>query len=410
MLTAKRVERTTKPGRYRDGVVPGLYLQISETGAKSFVLRYQLNKQPERMLGIGPASTLTLKQARERARAARLLLLDGIDPIDHKRAAQAAAAAATAKALTFREAAHRYFDQHEAKWSSNSHRLQFLASLESHAFPVLGSMDVAAIGLPDILRCLEPIWNDKTITADRVRNRIEQILGWCTVRGHRAGDNPARWAGHLGEVLPSPRQVAPKVHHAALPYAALPSFTSNLRERDNEGIAPLALQFLILTASRTNEVLGARWDEIDFATATWTIPASRMKARREHRVPLSPAAVELLRKLPRENGNPFVFIGPTAGRGLGGMVLARFMKKRMGHTETVHGFRASFRTWSAAETAFPREVCERALAHVVGDQSEQAYERGDSFNKRRKLMDAWAKYCATPAVAKIGNVVGIGSR
>jgi integrase len=408
MLTAKRVERTTKPGRYRDGIVKGLMLQISKSGAKSFVLRYEL-RGSEHMLGLGSASEFTLKEARERALAHRKLLADGTDPLAAKRAAQAAAAAAAAKAMTFREAAHRYFDQHERKWTSNSHRLQFLASLESHAFDHIGSMDVASIALPDILRCLEPIWNDKTVTADRVRNRIEQVLGWCTTRGHRTGDNPARWRGHLSTVLPAVRQIAPKVHHAAVPYPALPAFMSDLRQRDNEGIAPLALQFMILNASRTNEVLGAKWDEVDFATATWTVPAVRMKSRREHRVPLSPAAIDVLRKAPREAGNEYVFIGPQPGGRLGGMALSRFMK-RMGYTETVHGLRASFRTWSAAETAFPREVCERALAHVIGDQSERAYERGDSFNKRRKLMDAWSKFVATPAAARTGDVIGIGGQ
>jgi integrase len=404
-LSAKRVQRLKGEGRYHDALVPGLYLQITASGARSWLLRFEQNGR-ERMMGLGSAAIFTLAQARERAREARRLLTDGVDPLAARHAAKAAAKVAAEKKLTFREAAHRYFDQHERKWTNASHRDQFLASLKSHAFDHIGAMDVATIGLADVLRCIEPIWIDKSVTADRVRNRIENVLDWCVVRGHRPpGTNPARWKGHLDQVLPAARQVAPKVHHKALPYAALPAFMADLRQRDDEGVAALALQFLIHTAARTGEVIHAKWDEVDFATATWTIPAARMKARVEHRVPLSPAAVDLLRKAPREAGNEHIFIGPQSGLGLGGMVLSRFMK-RMGHDETVHGFRASFRTWAAAETNFTREVCERALAHVIGNQSERAYERGDLFNKRRKLMEAWSRFCTAPVQAKAkGDVV-----
>ena len=390
MLTAKRVERTKTPGRYRCGLVKGLLLQISESGAKSWVLRYELNGR-ERMMGLGSAADFTLKEARERARAARQLLADGHDPLDAKREARAAA-----KALTFRVAAQRYFDQHEAKWKSASHRDQFLASLRAYAFPQFGDMDVAAIALADVLRAIEPIWITKAVTADRVRNRVEAVLDWCVVRGHRPpGTNPARWKGHLAQLLPATRKVAPIEHHAAMDYRAVPAFLAELRECDHS-VAGQALEFTILTAGRAGEVLGARRGEIDLGEATWTIPGSRMKSRREHRVPLSGRAIDLLRELPREDRNDHVFVGSQAGRGMSKMSMRRVMQ-RLQHRESVHGFRAAFRSWAAAETNFPREVCERALAHVVGSQTERAYERGDSFAKRRKLMEAWSRFVSSPA-------------
>jgi integrase len=404
MLTAKRVERTKTPGRYRCGLVKGLLLQISESGAKSWVLRYELNGR-ERMMGLGSAADFTLKEARERARAARQLLADGHDPLDAKREARAAAKAAAANALTFRVAAQRYFDQHEAKCKSASHRDQFLASLRAYAFPQFGDMDVAAIALADVLRAIEPIWITKAVTADRVRNRVEAVLDWCVVRGHRPpGTNPARWKGHLDQVLPATRKVAPIEHHAAMNYRAVPAFLAELRECDHS-VAGQALEFTILTAGRAGEVLGARRGEIDLDEATWTIPGPRMKSRREHRVPLSGRAVDLLRELPREDRNDHVFVGSQAGRSMSKMSMRRVMQ-RLQHPESVHGFRAAFRSWAAAETNFPREVCERALAHVVGSQTERAYERGDSFAKRRKLMEAWSRFVSSPA-RSVADIVPI---
>jgi integrase len=406
MLTAKRVERCKTPGRYRDGTVPGLYLQISESGARSYVLRYQLNKQKERMLGIGPAAILSLKEARSRARAARLLLLDGIDPIDQRRKAKADAAAAAAKAITFREAAQRYFDANEAAWSSASHRDAFLSTLGAHAFPMLGDMDVAAIAVPDVLRALEPLWKTKTITADRVRSRVESVLDWAVVRGHRSpGTNPAKWPGVLDQVLPPPRKVAPIRSFAAMPYADVPAFMRELRGDDT--LSARALEFAILTAARSGEVRQAEWSEIDFEQKIWTVPAPHTKTRREHRIPLAPAVIDLLQALPREKDNAFIFVGTSAGSGLSRMAFQHVLA-RLGCGDTVHGFRSSFRDWSGEVTSYPHDVCEAALAHVRGDQSVRAYARGDLFDKRRKLMDAWAEYCATPAAAKTGNVVGIG--
>jgi integrase len=404
MLTKKRVERLKTVGRHACGLVRGLYLQVSDSGAKSWILRYQLNNAGHEM-GLGSAADFTLKEARERARAARQLLADGRDPLQEKQAARAAAKAAVARKLTFREAAQRYFDQNESKWRNASHRDQFLSTLRKYAFPVLGDMDVATIDTPDILRAIEPHWNSTAITVDRTRARIEQVIDWAIVRGHRpAGPNPARWPGHLDQVLPAPRKVAPIAHHAALPYQQIPAFMAALRRQDT--VAARALEFLISTAARTGEVIHATWDEIDFDSKTWTVPAERMKAGREHRVPLSPAAVSLLQALPREDGNPFVFIGRRPGTGLSRMALPWVMDRLDQNGVTVHGFRSSFRDWSGETTAFAHDICEAALAHTRGDHSVRAYARGDLFDKRRKLMDAWAKFCAAPAKVG-GKVVGI---
>ena len=406
MLTSKRVERTTAPGRYRDGLVPGLLLQISGAGAKSWVLRYMLDGR-ERMMGLGPVSAFNLKEARDRARSARQLLADGVDPLDVKQQRRAEAKAAAAKKLTFAEAAQRYFDQHEKRWTNASHRDQFLSSLKNYAFSTIGDMDVAAIQLADILRCLEPIWITKAVTADRTRTRIEAVLDWCVVRGHRPpGTNPAKWKGHLDQVLPPARKVAPVVHHAAISYVAVPALMAELREQKN--IAARVVEFLIIVAGRRGEVLGAKWSEIDLDGAVWTIPASRMKGKREHRVPLAPAALDLLRNLPREDGNEFVFIGPKASQGLSGQAPARLLQ-RMGHSGfTVHGFRSAFSDWAHEQTAHSNHTIELSLAHNVGSEVERAYRRKDMIAKRVKLLSDWARYATSPPVARTGaDVVAI---
>jgi len=403
LLTQKRVEREKAPGRYACGLVRGLYLQVSHSGAKSWILRYQLNGVGHEM-GLGSAAEFTLKEARERARLHRQLLADGRDPLQERRAAKAAAKVAAAKRLTFADCAQRYFDQNESKWRNASHRDQFLGTLRMYAFPVLGDMDVASIDTPDILRAVEPHWNSTAITVDRTRGRIEQVIDWAIVRGHRpAGPNPARWKGHLDQVLPAPRKIAPIVHHNAMPFQDVPAFMAELRQQST--VAARALEFLIHTAARTGEVTGATWAEIDLDNKTWTIPANRMKAGREHRVPLSDHCIALLKALPREAGNAFVFIGSRAGAGLSRMALPWVMD-RLDQKVTIHGFRSSFRDWAGEVTSFAHDICEAALAHVRGDHSVRAYARGDLFDKRRKLMDAWAKFCAAPAKVG-GKVVGI---
>src|SRR3954468_19907582 len=390
-LTAKQVATLVKrPGRYHDG--HGLILVVVNRTNASWQLRYQRNGR-ERWLGLGPLHTVTLKDARERARAARLQLLDGIDPIDARRTERAKATLV----MTFKEAAEAYNAVHEQKWRNAKHRKQFLASLACYAYPALGDMAVSTIDTTAVLRVVEPIWLSKTETANRVRGRIESVLDWATVRGHRSGDNPARWKGHLAGVLPAPGAVAQRSHFPALPWAQVAAFMAGLRAR--EDISARALEFTILTAARTGEVVGARWSEIDLETHTWIIPAARMKSRREHRVPLSPRAVEILSALYREAGNSHVFIGARTGAALGNMAMPDVLQQ-MGQSDvTVHGFRSTFRDWAAEATAYPNHVVEQALAHTIGNAVEAAYRRGDLFEKRRYLMNDWAQFCGRPTAA-----------
>ena len=391
MLTAKKVERVKEPGRYFDG--HGLYLQVRNADNKSWLLRYERDGR-ERWLGLGAVHAFSLKEARERARAARQLLADNIDPIEHKRAERAKHAAEKARTLTFREAAQAYFDQHESKWRNAKHREQFIWSLKTYAYPVLGSMSVADIDTAAVLRAIEPHWLTRTETANRTRGRIERVLGWCTVRGYRQGPNPAQWRGHLKEVLPERGKVAKVEHHPALPYAQVAEFMAKLRGR--RGMPARALEFTILTAARTGEVLGARWDEIEWDAKMWRVPANRMKGGREHRVALSQRALDLLRELRREGGDDgFIFVGPRAGTGLSNMSMAAVLR-RMGYGHvTTHGFRSTLRDWCAEQTNFPREVAELALAHAVGDKTERSYQRGDLLKKRFALAEAWTRYCTS---------------
>jgi len=403
MLTAKKVERAKQPGRYHCGLIRGLYLQVTASGAKSWVLRYQLRGQ-ERWMGLGSAADFSLREARERARAARQLLADRIDPLAGKRAAEEAAKLAEARKLTFREAAERYFNQHASKWRSAKHREAFLSTLKAHVFAVIGDMDVAAIDTRDVLRAIEPHWTTKAVTIDRTRNRIEQVLDWCVVRGHRPpGTNPARWKGHLDQVLPAPRKLAPVEHHAAMDYRQLPAFMTQVRADDN--VAARALEFLIHTAARTGEALGARWSEIDLTDKTWTVPAARMKGGREHRVPLTKPVLDLLSKLPRQSGNHLVFIG-RAGGGLSHSALPWVMDRLgVSGVTTIHGFRSSFSNWCHEQTAHSAHTIEISLAHNVGTEVERAYRRTDMIAKRRQLMEQWSKFCSMPPTKVSGVVV-----
>jgi integrase len=402
MLTAKRVERLKEHGRYHDG--HGLYLQINAGGAKSWLLRYERGGR-ERWYGLGPTHIYNLKQAREKARDARALLHDGIDPIDDRRAKKAKRALEAAKSMTSKECAESFIATNEHAWKNAKHAAQWTATLKAYVYPHIGNLPVADIDTGLVLKCIEPIWIDKTETASRVRGRIESVLGWATVRNYRAGDNPARWRGHLEHALPDKGELAKIDHHPALPYAEIPTFMAELRTR--AGVAARALEFTILVAARTGEA-NATWDEIDFATKTWTISAPRMKGGREHKVPLSAPAVELLRALPTEEGNPHVFIGPRPDSGLSNTGMAAVLH-RMGHVDiTVHGFRSSFRDWASERTNYPNHVVEQALAHTIGNAVERAYRRGDLFEKRRKLMEQWASYCTSAVQAAGDNVVSIG--
>lgn len=396
-LSVKAIEKLRGPCRRHDA--HGLYLTMSETGAANWSFRYVWSGR-ERWYGIGPLHVFNLKEARERARLARQQVKDGIDPIAARRAERADAATKVKPSITFREAAIQFNALNEKKWKNRKSRIQFLNTMTTYVFPILGHLSVDQIDTGLVLRCIEPLWTEKAETMSRVRARIERVLDWATVRGYRSGDNPARWRGHLSEALPSRDEVAKVEHHPALPYGDMPGFWADLAKR--EGIAAKALQYTILTAARSGETLGAQWPEISFETKTWTVPASRMKAGREHKVPLSDAALAVLKSLHVEAGNSFIFPGSRKG-GLSNMSMSAVVKRMNVTGITIHGFRSTFRDWAAETTSFPNHVVEMALAHTIGDAVERAYRRGDLYAKRKALMDAWAKYCATPV--KSGVVV-----
>jgi integrase len=367
----------------------GLYLRISPTSAKSWVLRYWANGRSHDM-GLGSLGLVGLREARDRAlEHRRLLRLDGVDPIEKRRAGRQAAMIAAASAMTFKECAERYIASHQAGWKNPKHAAQWPASLAAYAYPVFGDLPVQALDVGLVMRVLDPIWAIKPETASRVRGRIESVLDWARVRGFREGENPARWRGHLENLLPKKSKVRRVVHHAALAYPELPLFLQALHRQ--EGIAARALEFAILTAARTGEVLGARWSEIDLEGRLWTIPAGRMKAAREHRAPLSEPALAVLSGLDRTGD--LVFPGGKAGRPLSNMAMLMLLRRMGRGNLTTHGFRSSFADWCAEQTTFPSEVRAMALAHTVADRVEAAYRRGDLFEKRRQLAEAWAQYC-----------------
>jgi integrase len=411
---------------YGDG--GGLYLQVTGAGARSWIFRYWVAERDpatgavlrdeqthtargtSREMGLGSLNVVSLADAREQAIEYRRLRRDGVDPIDARRKAKEQAALDKAKALTFKSAAATYIASHRAGWRNAKHAAQWDATLERYAYPVIGALSVQAIDTSLVMKVLAPIWATKPETAGRVRGRIESVLDWAKVRGFREGDNPARWRGHLSALLPARSKVRKVEHHAALPYAELPSFLVALREQ--EGIAARALEFTILTAARTGETIGATWDETNMRTANrdelWTIPLERMKAGKEHRVPLTGRALEILREVrpARDADARFIFPGGRRGKPLSNMAMTAVLRRMKRGDLTVHGFRSTFRDWAAERTHFPGEVVEMALAHAVGDKVEAAYRRGDLFEKRRHLMDAWAAYCATPADAS-DNVVSL---
>ena len=404
-LKPKGIDNLKKPGRYADG--GGLYLQVGPTGTKSWLFRFMRDGRAREM-GLGPVHTVPLasqtqatadgskrevRGARDLAADARRLLLEGIDPIDDRETRKATGRLAAGRSKSFKDCAEAYIKAHRASWRNSKHASQWESTLSTYAFPELGELPVAAVDTPAVLKVLEPIWSTKSETASRVRGRIESVLDWATVRGLREGLNPARWRGHLDHTLPRPSQVAKPEHHAALPFVEVPAFITELRKE--EGVAAKALEFVILTAARTGEVIGATWDEIDLKAGVWTIPPGRMKGGRGHKVPLTERAVALL-KAGRVGGERHVFVGRESGSGLSNMALLKTLQ-RMGKGEfTVHGFRSSFRDWASETTTFSREVIEMSLAHAIGDKVEAAYRRGDLFEKRRKLLEAWAAYCASP--------------
>lgn len=387
-LSDRFVRSAKTPGYFGDG--GGLWLQVSPAGTKSWVFRFTLNGK-SREMGLGAEHTVSLALARERAREQRLLVLDGIDPIEARNATKRTEVAVAARSVTFKAEAEAYIEAHRHGWKNAKHADQWTNTLETYAYPHIGKLLVSEIDTALVMKCLQPIWATKTETASRVRGRIESVLDYATALKHRSGDNPARWRGHLDNLLPKPSKVSKREHHAALPYAEIGAFMKALRE--HETIAARALQFTILTAVRTNECLGAHWSEIDLAAAVWVIPGDRMKAGKPHRVPLSKAAVTVLKSVKGLDAE-LVFPGAKKGKALSNMTMLQVLKERMGHAElTVHGFRSTFRDWAAEQSTFPNEVVEMALAHTIEDPTEAAYRRGDLFEKRTKLMQAWADYC-----------------
>jgi integrase len=390
---------TATPGRHRAG--PNLYRQIAASGSGSWVLRFEFRGR-KRWMGLGPLAVFSLKEALARARAAQQLIYSGVDPIDARKNQRATEARKAILTVDFATAVQAYFDQHQQKWGGKA-RVEFLNTLSHYAYPVFGQLPVDQVDTALVLRAIEPIWLTKNVTASRVRSRIAAVLDWCKVRGFRAGDNPARWTGHLDQLLPTGGTIGEVIHHAALPYADVPGFVETLKRR--QGIEPLALEFLILTASRTAEVLKARRNEIDLEAKVWTRPASHMKGGVEHQVPLTPRMVEILEGLPREgHQDSLIFEGTKAGRPLGRNALSKLVGV-MDADVTVHGFRSSFRDWAGEQTSFAREVAEHALAHAIGSKVEQAYARSRLLEKRRALMLQWEKFVATPAISESKNVV-----
>src|SRR5258706_578738 len=390
-LNARKVE-TAKPGKYGDGA--NLYLVVSKSGARKWVLRFTWRGQPKEM-GLGSAATVPLADAREKAGLARRKIAQGLNPIDERKR--------DGDIPTFGAMADDVREALCAGFRNEKHKAQWKSTLETYAAP-LRARPVDTIATDDVLAVLKPIWTTKAETASRVRGRIEKVLDAAKAKGFRSGENPARWRGHLDHLLSRPSKLA-RGHHSAMPYEKVAGFIAELQKR--EAMAALALELCILTAARSGEILGMRWSEIDFDQKIWTVPANRMKAGRAHRVPLPSRAAAILRQLEKMKTGDFVFPGQARNKPLSSMAMEMMLRRMKVDDATVHGFRSSFRDWAGNVSNFPRELIETALAHVIGDKAEQAYRRSDALEKRRKLMDAWATYCTT---AKTGKVVHIGKR
>jgi integrase len=394
-LSHRKVETLKEPGMHNDG--GGLYLQVTQgsdgTPRKSWIFRYAVSGR-ERQMGLGPLADVPLADARDLALAAREMRRAGKDPIAEREASRAEASLVAAKSMSFDQCATAYIAAHRAGWRNIKHASQWTNTVATYCSPIFGRLPVQLVDVGLVMKAIEPIWSTKPETAGRVRGRIERILDWAKVRGYRDGENPARWRGHLDHLLPARGKVRRVKHHAALPYSELPAFVAALRGRD--AVAARALEFAILTAARTSEVLGATWSEFDLDARVWTIPAERMKGGREHRVPLGDRAIEIIRNMMTTRQNKHVFYGDSRAA-LSNMSLLMLLR-RIGRNVTTHGFRSTFRTWAAECTNYPRELVEAALAHVVGNKVEAAYQRGDMLDKRRPLMAQWEKYCAKPVV------------
>lgn len=399
-LTALEIAKASAPSVLHDG--GGLYLRVTSSGGKSWVFRFQLGGK-RRDMGLGPYPEVSLAKAREKAAEHRAQRRAGSDPIEAKVAERRAERLTAAKGRSFSEVAEEFIGRNEAAWRNAKHRQQWRNTLESYVYPTIGELAVSAVDTGLVVQILDPIWSTKPETASRVRGRIEAVLDAATVRGYRTGPNPAQWKGNLAHILPARSKVRKVEHYAALPFAELPTLMAALHKRP--GMAARALEFTILTAARTGETIGATWGEVDLPAKVWTLPAERMKAGREHRVPLSDAAIGILEQVRplavMTDGKPDaaapVFPGARRALPMSNMVMLMLLRRMKRDDVTAHGFRSTFSDWAAERTAFPREVVEMALAHTIENRVEAAYRRGDLFEKRRQLMGAWARFCETPA-------------
>jgi integrase len=412
LLSAAKVRSVKKPGYYLDG--RGLYLQVKGETSKSWLLKYSIDKRP-RAMGLGSAFDFSLADARERRDDLRKLIKRGIDPLETKAAEKQAQKIEAAKAITFRAAAARLIASKRKGWKNAKHASQWAATLETYAYPVIGDLPVQAVDTGLVMKILDPIWSTKTETASRVRGRIESVINAAKAYGEFIGENPARWRGNLDATLANTSDVASVRNQAALSYAQLPAFLQDLRAR--EGIASEALLFQILTASRPGNAMGARWSEFDRGAAVWTIAGESMKGKKEHKVPLSADALAVLARMEKIKAGEFVFYSgdgdkPLSDAATGALIdrmnaanakagRAKWIDPQSGKAIVPHGFRSTFRTWAGDKTSFPREVVEKALAHLVGDETERAYDRGNLFEKRKDLMEAWAAFAAREHTADV---------
>lgn len=388
VLTALKIKQSLAPGMYSDGL--GLYLQVRSNINKSWIFRYRANGKL-RDMGLGPLHTVSLAEAREKAAVCRALRLDGLDPIEERRKKTLAEKTEAAQAVTFEQCAEAYIAEHRSGWKNGKHAEQWTATLQTYAYPVFKNIPVASVELELVLKVLQPIWRTKTETASRLRGRIERILDWARIKGYRVGENPARWRGHLEYLMAKRSKVASVSHHAALTVDETPAFVRILQNENT--VTARAFEFCILTATRTSETIGMRWDEISDGDRLWTIPGVRMKAGRDHRIPLSTRAQLILTEMKELRFSDFVFPGRKSDRPLSNMAFLEMLRRLNRSDITAHGFRSTFRDWAAERTDFQNEVVEMALAHTISNKVEAAYRRGDLFEKRRDLAQAWADFC-----------------
>jgi integrase len=408
-LSQLQVKNAGEKGSLHDG--GGLYLQVSKTGTKSWLFCYRLNGR-EREMGLGAYPIVSLAEARGKRDEYRKLLAQKIDPLEARKEEEARSRFAAAHAKTFQQCAEAFIEAQQDGWKNKKHIQQWTNTLKTYVYPVIGKFSVQDIDVDAVMKVLEPIWKTKTETANRTRGRIEKVLDWAAARGLRKGENPALWRGKLGHLLAHRSKIQKVKHHPALPYQEIGEFMAILKEQPS--LDARALEFTIFTVARTNEVIKARWEEMDLDNKVWTIPAARMKAGREHRIPLTQEAIDVLRQALELTGqnnkkgtfpkNGWVFPGRIKDKSLSGMAMLMLLRRMERKDITVHGFRSTFRDWAAEQTAFPREVAEAALAHATGDKVEAAYFRSDLFDKRRRMMEAWERYCVTMPLAKKDNV------